>query len=42
MAEESGLPRTYIVNWFGDTRYACKNSNLKWYYLYQSGKVRTL
>ncbi|XP_010898797.2 zinc fingers and homeoboxes protein 1 [Esox lucius] len=38
MAEESGLPRTYIVNWFGDTRYACKNSNLKWYYLYQSGK----
>ncbi|CDQ70135.1 unnamed protein product [Oncorhynchus mykiss] len=40
MAEESGLPRTYIVNWFGDTRYACKNSNLKWYYLYQSGKPR--
>uniref|UniRef100_A0A3Q3QYF3 Zinc fingers and homeoboxes protein 1 n=1 Tax=Monopterus albus TaxID=43700 RepID=A0A3Q3QYF3_MONAL len=40
MAEESGLPRTYIVNWFGDTRYACKNSNLKWYYLYQSGKVQ--
>ncbi|XP_024256658.1 zinc fingers and homeoboxes protein 1 [Oncorhynchus tshawytscha] len=39
MAKESGLPRTYIVNWFGDTRYACKNSNLKWYYLYQSGKV---
>ncbi|KAF7210753.1 zinc fingers and homeoboxes protein 1 [Nothobranchius furzeri] len=39
MAEESGLPRTYVVNWFGDTRYACKNSNLKWYYLYQSGKV---
>ncbi|KAM9737419.1 zinc fingers and homeoboxes protein 1-like [Menidia menidia] len=39
MAEESGLPRPYIVNWFGDTRYACKNSNLKWYYLYQSGKV---
>lgn len=42
MAEESGLPRTYIVNWFGDTRYACKNSNLKWYYLYQSGKVRVV
>lgn len=40
MAEDSGLPRTYVVNWFGDTRYACKNSNLKWYYLYQSGKVR--
>uniref|UniRef100_A0A8D3DHH5 Zinc fingers and homeoboxes protein 1 n=1 Tax=Scophthalmus maximus TaxID=52904 RepID=A0A8D3DHH5_SCOMX len=39
MAEDSGLPRTYVVNWFGDTRYACKNSNLKWYYLYQSGKA---
>ncbi|XP_069566422.1 LOW QUALITY PROTEIN: zinc fingers and homeoboxes protein 1-like [Brachyistius frenatus] len=39
MAEDSGLPRPYVVNWFGDTRYACKNSNLKWYYLYQSGKV---
>ncbi|XP_034748703.1 zinc fingers and homeoboxes protein 1-like [Etheostoma cragini] len=39
MSEDSGLPRTYIVNWFGDTRYACKNSNLKWYYLYQSGKL---
>uniref|UniRef100_A0A3Q2QUG7 Zinc fingers and homeoboxes protein 1 n=1 Tax=Fundulus heteroclitus TaxID=8078 RepID=A0A3Q2QUG7_FUNHE len=39
MSEETGLPRTYIVNWFGDTRYSCKNSNLKWYYLYQSGKV---
>lgn len=42
MTEESGLPRSYIVNWFGDTRYACKNSNLKWYYLYQSGKVQLL
>lgn len=40
MALESGLPRSYIVNWFGDTRYACKNSNLKWFYLYHSGKVR--
>uniref|UniRef100_A0A8C7XNW8 Zinc fingers and homeoboxes protein 1 n=1 Tax=Oryzias sinensis TaxID=183150 RepID=A0A8C7XNW8_9TELE len=39
MAEESGLPRSYIVTWFGDARYACKNNNLKWYYLYQSGKV---
>ncbi|CAB1451489.1 unnamed protein product [Pleuronectes platessa] len=38
MTEDSRLPRPYIVNWFGDTRYACKNSNLKWYYLYQSGK----
>ncbi|XP_061902822.1 zinc fingers and homeoboxes protein 1-like isoform X1 [Entelurus aequoreus] len=39
MAEDSGLPRSYVVNWFGDTRYACKNSNLKWFYLYRSGKV---
>lgn len=42
MSKETGLPRTYIVNWFGDTRYACKNSNLKWFYLYQSGKVQQL
>ncbi|XP_061752660.1 zinc fingers and homeoboxes protein 1-like isoform X2 [Nerophis ophidion] len=39
MAEDSGLPRSYVVNWFGDTRYACKNTNLKWVYLYRSGKV---
>ncbi|XP_063055003.1 zinc fingers and homeoboxes protein 1-like [Engraulis encrasicolus] len=39
LAEESGLPRSYIVNWFGDTRYACKNGNLKWYLQYQSGNV---
>ncbi|CAF93836.1 unnamed protein product, partial [Tetraodon nigroviridis] len=39
LSRDTGLPRTYIVNWFGDTRYACKNSNLKWFYLYQSGKV---
>ncbi|XP_068431427.1 zinc fingers and homeoboxes protein 1-like [Clinocottus analis] len=39
MADDTGLPRSYIVNWFGDTRYACKNSSLKWFYLYQSGKV---
>nr|XP_023684577.1 zinc fingers and homeoboxes protein 1-like [Paramormyrops kingsleyae] len=39
LAEESGLPRPYIVNWFGDTRYAWKNGNLKWYYFYQSGNA---
>ncbi|KAM9824013.1 zinc fingers and homeoboxes protein 1-like [Neosynchiropus ocellatus] len=39
LAEDSGLQRSDIVNWFGDTRYACKNSSLKWYYLYQSGKI---
>ncbi|KAG9355750.1 hypothetical protein JZ751_000588 [Albula glossodonta] len=39
LADESGLPRSYIVNWFGDTRYAWKNGNLKWYYFYQSGNI---
>uniref|UniRef100_A0A671MAB8 Zinc fingers and homeoboxes protein 1 n=1 Tax=Sinocyclocheilus anshuiensis TaxID=1608454 RepID=A0A671MAB8_9TELE len=39
LAEESGLPRSYIVNWFGDTRYAWKNGNLKWYFYYQSGNT---
>uniref|UniRef100_A0A672SUY3 Zinc fingers and homeoboxes protein 1 n=1 Tax=Sinocyclocheilus grahami TaxID=75366 RepID=A0A672SUY3_SINGR len=39
LAEESGLPRSYIVNWFGDTRYAWKNGNLKWYFYYQSGNM---
>ncbi|XP_030637806.1 zinc fingers and homeoboxes protein 1 [Chanos chanos] len=42
LAEESGLPRTYIVNWFGDTRYAWKNGNLKWYFYYQSGNVEAM
>ncbi|XP_007941608.1 zinc fingers and homeoboxes protein 1 [Orycteropus afer afer] len=36
LAKESGLARTDIVSWFGDTRYAWKNGNLKWYYYYQS------
>ncbi|KAL0963384.1 hypothetical protein UPYG_G00305690 [Umbra pygmaea] len=39
LAEESGLPRTYIVNWFGDTRYSFKNGNLKWFFHYQSGNA---
>ncbi|XP_077403876.1 zinc fingers and homeoboxes protein 1-like [Vanacampus margaritifer] len=39
MAQDCGLPRNYVVNWFGDTRYAAKNSNLKWFDLYHSGKV---
>ncbi|KAJ8013223.1 hypothetical protein DPEC_G00051040 [Dallia pectoralis] len=39
LAEESGLPRAYIVNWFGDTRYSFKNGNLKWFFHYQSGNV---
>ncbi|XP_077599295.1 zinc fingers and homeoboxes protein 1-like isoform X2 [Stigmatopora nigra] len=38
MAEDSGLPRGYIVNWFGETRYAVKNGNLKWFDVYRAGK----
>ncbi|XP_055359338.1 zinc fingers and homeoboxes protein 1-like isoform X2 [Betta splendens] len=37
LAEESGLPRSYIVSWFGDSRYSWKNGNLKWFFQYQSG-----
>lgn len=39
LAEESGLSRTYIVSWFGDSRYSWKNGNLKWFVPYQSGNV---
>lgn len=39
LAKESGLARTDIVSWFGDTRYAWKNGNLKWYYYYQSSST---
>lgn len=39
LAEESGLPRSYIVSWFGDSRYSWKNSNLKWFFQYQTGNV---
>ncbi|XP_020331820.2 zinc fingers and homeoboxes protein 1 [Oncorhynchus kisutch] len=42
LAEESGLPRVYVVNWFGDTRYSFKNGNLKWFFHYQSGNVEGL
>ncbi|XP_039973934.1 zinc fingers and homeoboxes protein 1-like isoform X2 [Xiphias gladius] len=39
LAEESALPRSYIVSWFGDSRYSWKNGNLKWFFQYQSGNV---
>ncbi|XP_077620564.1 zinc fingers and homeoboxes protein 1 [Crocuta crocuta] len=42
LAEESGLARTDIVSWFGDTRYAWKNGNLKWYYYYQSANSSSM
>ncbi|XP_078253799.1 zinc fingers and homeoboxes protein 1-like [Rhinoraja longicauda] len=41
LALDTGLARTDIVSWFGDTRYAWKNGNLKWYYYYQSGNMDT-
>ncbi|XP_072250855.1 zinc fingers and homeoboxes protein 1-like [Leuresthes tenuis] len=39
LAEESSLPRPYIVSWFGDSRYSWKNGNLKWFFQYQSGNI---
>uniref|UniRef100_A0A3Q4GR28 Zinc fingers and homeoboxes protein 1 n=1 Tax=Neolamprologus brichardi TaxID=32507 RepID=A0A3Q4GR28_NEOBR len=39
LAEESGLARSYIVSWFGDSRYSWKNGNLKWFFQYQSGNI---
>ncbi|NXR10935.1 ZHX1 protein, partial [Semnornis frantzii] len=42
LAEETGLPRSEIVSWFGDTRYAWKNGGLKWYYYYQSAGANSL
>ncbi|NWU84103.1 ZHX1 protein, partial [Onychorhynchus coronatus] len=42
LAEETGLPRSEIVSWFGDTRYAWKNGGLKWYYYYQSASANSL
>ncbi|NXJ05522.1 ZHX1 protein, partial [Odontophorus gujanensis] len=42
LAEETGLPRSEIVSWFGDTRYAWKNGGLKWYYYYQSANASSL
>ncbi|NWI55759.1 ZHX1 protein, partial [Calyptomena viridis] len=42
LAEETGLPRSEIVSWFGDTRYAWKNGGLKWYYYYQSTSANSL
>ncbi|XP_020652213.3 zinc fingers and homeoboxes protein 1 [Pogona vitticeps] len=42
LAEETGLPRSEIVSWFGDTRYAWKNGGLKWYYYYQGAKASSM
>lgn len=30
LVELTGLPRTDVIQWFGDTRYAVKNGQLRW------------
>ncbi|CAH2285852.1 zinc fingers and homeoboxes 1 [Pelobates cultripes] len=37
LAEESGLARSDIVGWFGDTRYGYKHNHLKWFFQYKEG-----
>ncbi|PIO31771.1 Zinc fingers and homeoboxes protein 1 [Aquarana catesbeiana] len=39
LAQETGLARSDIIGWFGDTRYAAKNHHLKWFYEYQISKT---
>ncbi|XP_058143086.1 zinc fingers and homeoboxes protein 3 isoform X2 [Dasypus novemcinctus] len=34
---QTGLPRPEVVRWFGDSRYALKNGQLKWYEDYKRG-----
>lgn len=34
---QTGLPRPEVVRWFGDSRYALKNGQLKWYEDYRRG-----
>lgn len=34
---QTGLPRPEVVRWFGDSRYALKNGQLKWYEDYRKG-----
>ncbi|XP_054835877.1 zinc fingers and homeoboxes protein 3 [Eublepharis macularius] len=37
LCSESGLPRSEIIRWFGDSRYGLKNGNLRWYENYKQG-----
>lgn len=30
LVEQTGLPRADVIQWFGDTRYAVKNGQLRW------------
>ncbi|KAM5157995.1 zinc fingers and homeoboxes protein 1 [Mantella aurantiaca] len=39
LVQETGLARSDIIGWFGDTRYAAKNNHLKWFYEYQISKT---
>lgn len=34
---QTGLPRPEVVRWFGDSRYALKNGQLRWYEDYKRG-----
>ncbi|XP_060628211.2 zinc fingers and homeoboxes protein 3 [Anolis sagrei] len=37
ICSQTGLPRTEVIRWFGDSRYGLKNGNLKWYENYKNG-----
>ncbi|KAG8513407.1 Zinc fingers and homeoboxes protein 3 [Galemys pyrenaicus] len=37
VAAQTGLPRPELVRWFGDSRYALKNGQLRWYEDYKRG-----
>ncbi|XP_061487458.1 zinc fingers and homeoboxes protein 3 [Rhineura floridana] len=37
ICSQTGLPRTEVIRWFGDSRYGLKNGNLKWYENYKHG-----
>ncbi|XP_063001623.1 zinc fingers and homeoboxes protein 3 [Elgaria multicarinata webbii] len=37
ICSQSGLPRTEVIRWFGDSRYGLKNGNLRWYQNYKHG-----
>uniref|UniRef100_A0A8D0BGU2 Zinc fingers and homeoboxes 3 n=1 Tax=Salvator merianae TaxID=96440 RepID=A0A8D0BGU2_SALMN len=37
ICSQTGLPRSEIIRWFGDSRYGFKNGNLRWYENYKHG-----
>ncbi|XP_074511868.1 zinc fingers and homeoboxes protein 3 [Sebastes fasciatus] len=38
---QTGLPKSEVVRWFSDSRYSCKNGQLKWLETYQRPPVVT-